>query len=51
MSGAVMLWEGESVESVTQEVQELAMLKENILACEVLSLKPYTGYTSLFAPQ
>jgi hypothetical protein len=51
MSGAVMLWEGESVESVTQEVQKLPMVKEGILACEVLPLKPYTGYESLFAQQ
>ena len=49
MSGAVMLWEGESVESVTQEVQKLPMVKEGILACEVLLLRPYTGYASLFA--
>jgi hypothetical protein len=51
MSGAVMLWEGESVESVTQEVQKLPMVKEGILACEILPLKPYSGYASLFAQQ
>jgi Muconolactone delta-isomerase len=51
MSGAVMLWEGESVESVTQEVQKLPMLKEGILTCEILPLKPYTGYSSLFNQQ
>lgn len=51
MSGAVMLWEGESVESVTQEAQKLPMVKEGILECEVLALKPYTGYASLFAKQ
>ncbi len=44
-----MLWEGESVESVTQEVQKLPMVKEGILACEVLPLKSYTGFASLFA--
>lgn len=49
MSGAVMLWEGESVESVTHEVQKLPMVKEGVLACEILPLKPYTGYESLFA--
>ncbi|NDJ19416.1 hypothetical protein [Myxacorys almedinensis] len=49
MSGAVMLWEGESVESVTHEVQKLPLVKEGILACEILPLKPYTGYESLFA--
>lgn len=49
MSGAVMLWEGESVESVTQEVQKLPMVKEGILECEFLPLKSYTGYASLFA--
>jgi hypothetical protein len=48
MSGAVMLWEGENAESVTQEVQKLPMVKEGILACEVLPVKPYTGYDSLF---
>jgi hypothetical protein len=48
MSGAVMLWEGKSVEFVTQEVQKLPMVKEGILACEILPLKPYTGYESLF---
>ncbi|AFY96483.1 hypothetical protein [Chamaesiphon minutus] len=48
MSGAVMLWEGESVESVTQETQKLPMVKEGILTCEVLPLKSYTGYASLF---
>jgi hypothetical protein len=48
MSGAVMFWEGESVESVTQQVQKLPMVKEGILSCEVLPLKPYTGYESLF---
>jgi hypothetical protein len=51
MSGAVMLWESESVESVTQEVQKLPMVKEGILACEILPLKPYSGYASLFAQQ
>ncbi|MUH00308.1 hypothetical protein F7734_51770 [Scytonema sp. UIC 10036] len=51
MSGAVMLWEGESVESITQQVQKLPMVKEDILACELLPLKPYTGYASLFAQQ
>lgn len=51
MSGAIMIWEGESVESVTQEVQKLPMVKEGILACEILPLKPYTGYESLFAQQ
>lgn len=51
LSGAIMIWEGESVESVTQEVQKLPMVKEGILACEILPLKPYTGYESLFAQQ
>jgi hypothetical protein len=51
MSGAVMLWEGESLDSVTQEVQKLPVVKEGILACEILALKPYTGYASLFAQQ
>jgi hypothetical protein len=51
MSGAVMLWEGESVESVTQEVQKLPMVKEGILACEILPLKSYSGYAALFAQQ
>lgn len=46
-----MLWEGESVESVTQEVQKLPMVKEGILACEIIPLKPYTGFASLFAQQ
>lgn len=49
MSGAVMLWEGEDVESVTQEAQKLPMFKEGILELEILPLKPYTGYASLFA--
>jgi hypothetical protein len=51
MSGAVMLWEGETVESVTQEVQKLPMVKEGILTCEIIPLKPYTGFASLFAQQ
>ena len=51
MSGAVMLWEGESLESITQEVQKLPMVKEGILTCEILALKSYTGYDSLFAKQ
>jgi hypothetical protein len=51
MSGAVMLWEGESVESVTQEAQKLPMVKEGILTCETLPLKSYTGFASLFAKQ
>jgi hypothetical protein len=42
-----MLWEGESVESVTKEVQKLPMVKEGILACEILPLKSYTGFASL----
>ena len=49
--GAVMLWEGESVESVTQEVNKLPMVKQGILDCEILPLKPYIGYASLFAQQ
>jgi hypothetical protein len=48
MSGAVMVWEGENVESVTGQVQKLPMVKEGILVCEILPLKPYTGYASLF---
>jgi len=51
MSGAVMLWEGESLESVTQQVQKLPMVKEGFLACEILPIKPYTGYESLFKQQ
>ncbi|MFB2981212.1 hypothetical protein [Microseira sp. BLCC-F43] len=51
MSGAVILWEGESVESITQEMQKLPMVKQGILACEILPLKPYTGYASLFSQQ
>ena len=49
--GAVMFWEGESVESVTQQVQNLPMVKEGFLVCEILPLKPFTGYASLFAQQ
>jgi hypothetical protein len=49
MSGAVMLWEGESVEAVTQEAQKLPMYKAGILDLDILPLKPYTGYASLFA--
>lgn len=37
MSGAVMLWEGGSVESVTQATQKLPMVKEGLLACEILA--------------
>lgn len=48
MSGAVMLWEGESIEFVNAQVQKLPMVKEGILNCEVIPLKPYTGYESLF---
>jgi Muconolactone delta-isomerase len=48
MSGAVMIWEAESVESVTQEVNQLPMVQEGILVCEILPIKNYTGYTSLF---
>lgn len=51
MSGAVMLWDGESLESVAQQVQKLPMVKEDILACEILPIKPYTGYELLFAQQ
>ncbi len=49
MSGAVMLWEGESVESVTKEAQKLPMYEAGVLDLEILPLKPYTGYASLFA--
>jgi hypothetical protein len=49
MSGAVMLWEGETVEWVAQAVNKLPMVQEGILTCEILPLKPYTGYASLFA--
>jgi hypothetical protein len=48
MSGAVMLWEGESVESVTKEAQKLPMYEAGVLDLEILSLKPYTAYASLF---
>jgi hypothetical protein len=49
MSGAVMIWEGESIELVTQEVNQLPMVQEGILVCEILPIKHYTGYASLFA--
>jgi hypothetical protein len=49
MSGAVMLWEGESVASVTEEVHKLPMAKGNILDFDILPLKPYTGFAALFA--
>lgn len=48
MSGAVMVWEGESVESVTQEAQKLPMYEAGVLDLEILPLKPYTAYASLF---
>jgi hypothetical protein len=31
------------------EVEKLPMVKEGILACELLPLKSYTGFASLFA--
>jgi Muconolactone delta-isomerase len=49
MSGAVMIWEVESIESITQEVNQLPMVQEGILVCEILPIKHYTGYASLFA--
>lgn len=49
MSGAVMIWEGESVEAVTAAAQKLPMYEGGVLELEVLPLKPYTGFASLFA--
>jgi hypothetical protein len=49
MSGAVMFWEGESVESVTQAVNKLPMVQQELLNCDILPLKPYTAFASLFS--
>ena len=49
MSGVVMLWEISSLEALEAELQRLPMIEAGMLACEVIPIKPYTGFTELFA--
>ena len=49
MSGVVMLWEISSLEALEAELQKLPMIEAGMLACEVIPIKPYTGFTELFA--
>ena len=49
MSGVVMLWEISSLEALEAELQKLPMIEAGMLVCEVIPIKPYTGFTELFA--
>ena len=49
MSGAVLMYEAESLTAMQKIASEFPMVKAGVLKTEVLPLKPYTGLESLFA--
>lgn len=49
MSGAVLLLEAPSIEAANEAVAQFPMVQANVLKCEILPLKPYTGIAELFA--
>lgn len=49
MSGAVLMMEAATLEEVQEAVAKFPMVEAGVLHAEVLPLKPYTGFESLFA--
>ena len=49
LSGTVMMLEADSSETVREKMAQLPMVENNVLNCEILPLKPYTGLEALFA--
>lgn len=49
MSGAVLMCEAASLEAMQEIAAQFPMVKAGVLNIEVLPLKPYTGFESLFA--
>jgi hypothetical protein len=49
MSGAVLLFEAPSVETIEAALPKFPMIAKGLLNCEVIALKPYVGLASLFA--
>ncbi|MBD1927247.1 hypothetical protein H6F74_13480 [Trichocoleus sp. FACHB-90] len=50
-SGAVLLFEADSLEIVNEAVAQFPMVKAGFLKVEVLPLKPYVGIAELFSAQ
>ena len=50
MSGVVMFWEVPSLQELETELQTLPMVQMGVLTYELISMKPYTGISELFAP-
>ncbi len=48
MSGVVMLWEISSLEELETALKTLPMVKEGVLAYEIIVMKPYTGIEEFF---
>lgn len=49
MSGAVLMLEAKDLEAAREIVAQFPMAKDKILDFEILSLKPYTGFETMFA--
>lgn len=48
-SGAVLMCEAANTEAMQEIAAQLPMVKAGVLKIEILPLKPYTGFASLFA--
>jgi hypothetical protein len=49
MSGAVMMLEADSLDTVRSSVDRFPMAENNLLDFEIVPLKPYAGIEALFA--
>ena len=49
MSGAVLMIEADSLETVREKIANFPMAENNVLDFQILPLKPYTGLEALFA--
>jgi hypothetical protein len=49
MSGAILMLEVPSLEQAQEIAAQFPMVKAGVLRCELLALKPYTGFGELFA--
>jgi hypothetical protein len=48
-SGAILMCESANLETMQEIAAQFPMVKAGVLKIEVLPLKPYTGFESLFA--
>ena len=43
-----MIWDMPNLEIIETELQKFPMVEAGVLKCEVIPIKPYTGFAELF---